>query len=106
MPDDLAGTVGVTAGASAPEALVAGGGRPAGPAPRVETVAVTVEDEYFPPPPELRGCCGASRPRWVVNGAPVGSTTGAGPDGGEAGSRVLAEDRETAASDVLERLAG
>ena len=55
LPDDLAGTVGVTAGASAPEQLVEAviaAPRPAGRASRWCTV--TTEDEYFPPPPELR----------------------------------------------------
>jgi len=54
LPDDLKGTVAVTAGASAPESLVndvlnflnSSGG--------VIVNSVTVEDEYFPPPPELR----------------------------------------------------
>jgi 4-hydroxy-3-methylbut-2-enyl diphosphate reductase len=54
LPDDLSGMVGVTAGASAPETLVAQVVARLAPAEGVELVSVTTEDEYFPPPPELR----------------------------------------------------
>ncbi len=54
LPDDLTGTVGVTAGASAPEALVEEVIARLAPAQGVTEVTVTTEDEYFPPPPELR----------------------------------------------------
>jgi 4-hydroxy-3-methylbut-2-enyl diphosphate reductase len=54
LPDDLCGTVGVTAGASAPDALVDDVIAALAPRFGVETVVVTEEDEYFPPPPELR----------------------------------------------------
>jgi 4-hydroxy-3-methylbut-2-enyl diphosphate reductase len=54
LPDDLSGVVGVTAGASAPEWLVEDVLRRLDPADGVEIVHVTAEDEYFPPPPELR----------------------------------------------------
>src|SRR5438874_8794061 len=54
VPDDLRGTVGVTAGASAPEELVQAVIDRLAPARGVEVVSVTDEDEYFPPPPELR----------------------------------------------------
>jgi 4-hydroxy-3-methylbut-2-enyl diphosphate reductase len=54
LPDDLEGTVAVTAGASAPESLVNEVLAALNPSEGVELVAVTVEDEYFPPPPELR----------------------------------------------------
>jgi 4-hydroxy-3-methylbut-2-enyl diphosphate reductase len=50
----LSGTVGVTAGASAPEALVQEVIDALAPADGVELVEVTTEEEYFPPPPELR----------------------------------------------------
>jgi 4-hydroxy-3-methylbut-2-enyl diphosphate reductase len=53
LPADLCGTVGVTAGASAPEQLVEQVVSALAPA-AVEAVPVTTEDEYFPPPPELR----------------------------------------------------
>ncbi len=54
LPDDLEGVVGVTAGASAPEALVEGVVDQLAPTEGIEIVRVTTEDEYFPPPPELR----------------------------------------------------
>src|SRR5580700_9690077 len=54
LPDDLSGIVGVTAGASAPEALVEEVIQRLAPAEGVTEVTVTTEDEYFPPPPELR----------------------------------------------------
>jgi 4-hydroxy-3-methylbut-2-enyl diphosphate reductase len=54
LPDDLEGTVGVTAGASAPEWLVEEVIARLDPENGVDLVHVTEEDEYFPPPPELR----------------------------------------------------
>ncbi|HVB04791.1 MAG TPA: 4-hydroxy-3-methylbut-2-enyl diphosphate reductase [Acidimicrobiales bacterium] len=54
LPDDLAGVVGVTAGASAPERLVEEVIARLAPREGVEVVPVVDEDEYFPPPPELR----------------------------------------------------
>lgn len=54
LPDDLTGTVAVTAGASAPESLVNEVLAFLDPTNGVEINSVTVEDEYFPPPPELR----------------------------------------------------
>ena len=54
LPDDLVGRVAVTAGASAPESLVRAVVAHLDPRDGVETRAVGVEDEYFPPPPELR----------------------------------------------------
>ena len=54
VPEDLSGTVGVTAGASAPEELVQAVIGRLAPTDGVEVVAVTDEDEYFPPPRELR----------------------------------------------------
>ena len=44
----------MTAGASAPEALVEEVIARLAPAEGVTEVTVTTEDEYFPPPPELR----------------------------------------------------
>jgi len=46
--------VGVTSGASAPEELVDAVIALLAPEQGVERVRVTDEDEYFPPPPELR----------------------------------------------------
>ncbi len=54
LPDDLKGTVAVTAGASAPESLVNEVLEFLNPENGVSINSVTVEDEYFPPPPELR----------------------------------------------------
>jgi 4-hydroxy-3-methylbut-2-enyl diphosphate reductase len=54
LPDDLTGIVGVTAGASAPEQLVQSVIDHLAPAEGVEEVRITEEDEYFPPPRELR----------------------------------------------------
>ena len=78
LPDDLTGTVGVTAGASAPEELVRAVIDRLAPAEGVEEVALTGEEEYFPPPRELRDLL------------PPES---------------LADDRQVAASDVLDALA-
>lgn len=54
LPDDLAGIVGVTAGASAPEELVDAVIAYLAPAQGCELVIVTDEDEYFPPPRNIR----------------------------------------------------
>ncbi len=54
LPTDLSGIVGVTAGASAPEELVAEVVDRLAPTGGVELVDVTIEDEYFPPPRNIR----------------------------------------------------
>jgi 4-hydroxy-3-methylbut-2-enyl diphosphate reductase len=54
LPHDLAGVVGVTAGASAPEELVEEVVAALAPRVGVEVVSVTDEDEYFPPPRNIR----------------------------------------------------
>jgi 4-hydroxy-3-methylbut-2-enyl diphosphate reductase len=54
LPTDLTGVVAVTAGASAPESLVLEVIDALSPANGVTEARFTVEDEYFPPPPELR----------------------------------------------------
>jgi 4-hydroxy-3-methylbut-2-enyl diphosphate reductase len=54
LPPDLSGTVGVTAGASAPEDLVRAVVERLDPRSGVEVVKVTDEDEYFRLPQELR----------------------------------------------------
>ena len=77
VPDDLRGTIGVTAGASAPEELVNAVIAKLAPREGVEEVRITAEDEYFPPPRELRELLGAE---------------------------ALADDRNIAASDVLAEL--
>lgn len=54
LPRDLSGIIGVTAGASAPEELVEGVLALLAPRLGVEEVLVTDEDEYFPPPRNIR----------------------------------------------------
>lgn len=54
LPDDLKGVVGVTAGASAPEQLVREVLERLAPTNGIELVRVTEEDEYFPPPRNIR----------------------------------------------------
>ncbi|NNN18647.1 MAG: 4-hydroxy-3-methylbut-2-enyl diphosphate reductase [Acidimicrobiaceae bacterium] len=54
LPQDIAGVVGITAGASAPEDLVQEVISTLNPRDGSEDINVTIEDEYFPPPPELR----------------------------------------------------
>ncbi len=54
LPGDLSGIVGVTAGASAPEELVDEVLDFLSPANGIELVDVTDEDEYFPPPRNIR----------------------------------------------------
>ncbi|HBX78269.1 MAG TPA: 4-hydroxy-3-methylbut-2-enyl diphosphate reductase [Acidimicrobiaceae bacterium] len=54
LPNDLTGVVGVTAGASAPEDLVTAVIERLNPRNGVEEVSTTEEDEYFPPPRNLR----------------------------------------------------
>jgi 4-hydroxy-3-methylbut-2-enyl diphosphate reductase len=95
LPQDLSGTIGVTAGASAPEALVVAVIDALAPSRGVEVVTVTTEDEYFPPPPELREMLRA-----------VGSTLGfmAGRPGGGSTDPV-SDDRNVSAADVLDVLA-
>jgi 4-hydroxy-3-methylbut-2-enyl diphosphate reductase len=95
LPGDLHGTVGVTAGASAPEALVEAVVAALAPRQGVTEVTVTTEDEYFPPPPELRELLRA-----------VGTTIGLLAGRPEA-PRVdpVAEDRRVSAADVLDMLA-
>lgn len=92
VPADLEGIVGVTAGASAPEELVEAVVARLAPREGVELVAVTDEEEYFPPPPELRRVLDAvlSLLAW---------SWGASFDRG-----LLADDRAVAASDVLRSL--
>ena len=100
LPDDLAGTVGVTAGASAPEALVEAVVERLAPSRGTEGVRVTLEEEYFPPPPELRELLrGLDTAVALLNLAPA---TSASP----ARAGALADDRSTSAADVLDALAG
>jgi len=94
LPDDLSGVVGVTAGASAPEELVREVIERLAPKNGVEEVPVTEEEEYFPPPRELRELV-------LALDTAVGATLGAPPTSGS----PFADDRQRAASDVLDTLA-
>ncbi len=96
LPDDLCGTVGVTAGASAPEALVQAVVERLAPRHGVEHRAVTTEEEYFPPPPELRELLrGLETTLSLLAGAPTDDVTEAIATG------ALSADRQVAAADVL-----
>lgn len=92
LPDGLSGTVGVTAGASAPEELVDEIIAFLGPAHGVEVLRVTEEDEYFPPPRNIRDLQSA-----------IG-TAAAAMSGGPVGTSAVFDDRGLAASDVLATL--
>ncbi|MHB8439064.1 MAG: 4-hydroxy-3-methylbut-2-enyl diphosphate reductase [Acidimicrobiales bacterium] len=94
LPDDLDGTVAVTAGASAPDELVQAVVARLDPAQGVEEVPVMSEDEYFPPPPELRELLkGLAAAIEVTLAAPLGrDDEGGGP---------LAKDRFVSAAAVL-----
>jgi len=90
LPDDLAGTVGVTAGASAPEELVAEVIAKLNPANGVQELRVVDEDEYFPPPPPIRDLLTAlASAASVTVGGPV--ITSIGSDRHVGASQVLAE---------------
>lgn len=92
LPDNLSGVVGVTAGASAPEELVEGVLRKLAPVNGVEEVLVTDEDEYFPPPRNIRDLQSAIDVAiTAMSGASIMSTPGM-------------DDRALAASTVLEAL--
>ncbi len=92
LPDDLTGTVGVTAGASAPEELVMGVLAKLNPRNGVEEIFVTDEDEYFPPPRNIRD----------LQSAIVVAVTAM--CGGSVMSTPRMDDRALAASTVLEAL--
>jgi 4-hydroxy-3-methylbut-2-enyl diphosphate reductase len=93
LPDDLHGVVGVTAGASAPDELVEAVIAQLAPAQGVEEVRITEEDEYFPPPRELRD---------LLVAVDVLATFGLGAS---VPGRPALVDRQLAASDVLAALA-
>jgi 4-hydroxy-3-methylbut-2-enyl diphosphate reductase len=92
LPDSLHGTIGVTAGASAPEELVEEVLARLSPKNGVEEIFVTDEDEYFPPPRNIRDLQAAiDTAITAMSGASVMSTPGM-------------DDRLLAASTVLEAL--
>ncbi|MCU1452231.1 MAG: ispH [Acidimicrobiales bacterium] len=92
LPDDLAGTVGVTAGASAPESLVEAVIERLAPTYGVEEVALTEEDEYFPPPRSMRD---------LLSGIDVLATFTLG---GSIPDRPAVNERAIHAADVLASL--
>lgn len=93
LPDDLRGTVGVTAGASAYEELIEEVLAHLGfTKDQAESVRVTEEDEYFPPPRNLRDLVAAVD---VIATLTLGGSL---PD------RPPADDRALPASDVLATL--
>jgi 4-hydroxy-3-methylbut-2-en-1-yl diphosphate reductase len=93
LPTDLSGAVGVTAGASAPEELVDAVIARLAPVDGVDEVRITEEDEYFPPPRELRD---------LLTGLDVMATFALG---GSVPDRPTLNDRQLQASDVLAMLA-
>jgi len=93
LPEDIDGIVGITAGASAPEDLVQAVVSRLSPKYGVEEINVTDEDEYFPPPPELRDLL-----RAVTAAVALALVA---PDG--TGS-PLDDDRSTSASNTLNEL--
>ena len=94
LPRDLSGTVGVTAGASAPEELVEQVLDVLAPARGIELVDVTEEDEYFPPPRNIRE---------LQSSIEAASTVLLG---GSLLDRPGMDDRSLGASEVLAQLAG
>ena len=92
LPDDLKGVIGVTAGASAPEELVTEVVEFLAPFNGVELVHVTDEDEYFPPPRNIRD---------LQTSIEMASTVLLG---GTLLSRPVMDDRALGASDVLASL--
>ncbi|MCP3938357.1 MAG: 4-hydroxy-3-methylbut-2-enyl diphosphate reductase [Actinomycetia bacterium] len=92
LPRDLSGVVGVTAGASAPEDIVAAVIDHLAPVQGVEEFQITEEDEYFPPPRNLRQ---------LLTTLDVIATLGLG---GSVPSRPALNDRHIDASEVLTTL--
>jgi 4-hydroxy-3-methylbut-2-enyl diphosphate reductase len=92
LPHDLFGQVGVTAGASAPEELVTEVLQFLRPTHGIEEVRVTEEDEYFPPPRNIRDLQSSTLTAcYTMLGVPVAQ-------------RRNIDDRKTAASNVLDAL--
>jgi 4-hydroxy-3-methylbut-2-enyl diphosphate reductase len=92
LPADLHGVVGVTAGASAPEDLVDAVIARLDPTHGVEHVRITEEDEYFPPPRNLRDLLSAPGAAQRLGLDPVAT------------DEALRNDRHVHASDVLAEL--
>ena len=92
VPDDLTGTIGVTAGASAPEELVEAVIARLAPRDGVDEISITDEDEYFPPPRNLRE---------LLTAIDLGASFALG---GPVDERPPITDRAVHASDVLATL--
>ena len=92
LPGDLEGIVGVTAGASAPESVVEAVIERLDPVLGTDVVSVTTEDEYFPPPPELRELLRALAAALAVTTAAPASTD----------IDPVGEDRDTSAARLLD----
>ncbi len=91
LPGDLSGVVGVTAGASAPEWLVDEVLAHLAPAEGVERVQTIEEDEYFPPPRDLRDLLRAvTAAAAVVLGVPPHGPAPAADDRAVPAARMLA----------------
>lgn len=93
LPENLHGLVGVTAGASAPDELVEQVVAKLAPKEGVQRVCHVDEDEYFPPPPELRDLMKTVTDLVAISFG-VERT----------GKNVLEDDRAISASTVLARL--
>lgn len=93
LPNNLSGIVGVTAGASAPEELVAEIIRLLAPKNGVREVKIAQEDEYFPPPRHIRQLQAAIE---LVATSMLG---------GSHDLRRIVDDKKVAASTVLAQLA-
>jgi 4-hydroxy-3-methylbut-2-enyl diphosphate reductase len=94
LPDNLSGTVGVIAGASAPEELVEAVVARLAPSLGVEEIRAVDEDEYFPLPRELRDAMRHLAAAAAVAGlAPGGDPT--------AGGAPLPDDRDLSAAVAL-----
>jgi 4-hydroxy-3-methylbut-2-enyl diphosphate reductase len=93
LPSGITGVVGVTAGASAPEHLVTELVNFLNPTSGVELVHVTDEDEYFPPPRNLR--------EWQTALETVCSVM----LGGALSETPRVEDRQISASEILNLMA-
>jgi len=93
LPDDLHGTIGVTAGASAPEELVVQVIERLAPRQGFTEVRAIEEDEYFPPPRHIRELQSALETVITVFA------------GGNLATRRSYDDRTISASSVLAALA-